>query len=183
MCKLKYAVVALMLGAHWAPGAVATFDPPHIQPVTPGEDVSFTITVAVDSLAAFNWAEAVIGIEEDVALSFQYSDEWNAAFPAANISAPVYDLGVYVRDVYVGADGDTSIDTELALGTVTVDTTGLPDGTYTVMIDSTDGVSGLGLDDVWEDLDGLGTFYIPEPASSLFLLCAVGLLRGRRRKR
>lgn len=182
MCKLRYVVVALVLGARLAPGAVATFDPPHVQPVTPGQDVSFNITVAVDSLAVFNWAEAVIGIEEDVALAFEYSDEWYAAWPPGNVSPPVYDVGVYVRDVYVGADGDTPIDRALALGTVTVGTTGLPDGTYTVMIDSSDDVSALGLDAVWEDLDGMGTFYIPEPASLLFLLCAVGLLRGPRRK-
>ena len=183
MNKVYYALVLLMLGGSPVLGAIATFDPPHVDNVLPGTDVLFSITVGVESLSGFNWADVIIGIEDSNAgITFQYSGAWNAAF--ANVSSITYDSGFYLHDAYAGGNNPTSVGTSLLLGIVTIDTTNLLEGTYEVVIDgSFDSISALGLDAETEVLAGSGTFtVVPEPAAlSLLALGGLFLLRSRRR--
>jgi len=183
MRKLNYAMALLLSAASTVSGAVVTFDPPHVSNLVPGTDVQFDITVAVESLSGFNWADIIIGINEEKAdISFQYSDAWDAAFD--NVSPVTYDVGSYMQDAYVGGNNPDSVGTELVLGTATVDTTHLSAGTYEVIIDSSDGVTALGLNEQAEALSGSGTFeVIPEPTSLFFLITSIALLRRARARR
>ena len=67
------------------------------------------------------------------------------------------------------------------MGTVTVDTSGLPDGDYHIEVSSAfDGVSAVGFGTEVEPLSGSAIIHIPEPMTVL-LLAAAGLLWRSRR--
>ncbi len=157
----------------------ATFAPDLVE-VVAGQPAQFDVTVSVETLDEFNVADIIIGANAVTDLTFEYSAEWQAAF--ANVTAPVYDVGFYTHDVFVGGNNPTAVGTSLMLGTVTIDTTGLTEGDYTVEINSSfDGTTALGRDDETEDLVGIGTVRIvPEPGS-LMLLGLVGTILLRRR--
>lgn len=181
MRKVCSLLILLTLGSAAADGAVAVFDPPHIDLLLPGDPAIFEITLTADSLEGFNWADVVIGIDEaNALLSFDYSSQWENAF--ANVSPVTYDGGFYLHDVYAGGNNPSSVGTELTLGTLTVDTTNLSEGPYEVTIDyGLDGISSLGLDAQSEPLNGHGTF--PEPTSLLLLAAGFGVACRPRRSR
>jgi len=182
MTRLKCITIMLLSVSPVALGATATFHPWHdVDSVLPGTDMIFDITVAVESLSGFDWADIIIGMDEaDADISFQYSGEWNAAF--ANVSPITYDTGLYAQDVFAGGNNPVSVGTGLALGRATIDTSGLSEGTYLVVISSDiDGTSALGLDLQAEGLYGTGPFrVVPEP-SSLLIVIGGAVLSCRRR--
>ncbi|MBI4717170.1 MAG: hypothetical protein HY763_05150 [Planctomycetes bacterium] len=140
----------------WA--STATFTPVGPTTVAPGTPLTFQVTLAVSALASFDAADVVIGCAQATDLSFAYSAAWTAAF--ANVTPPTADVGFYTQDVFVGGNNPNPVGTNLSLGTVTVSTTGMAEGSYTVRIDpSVDrGVSRLTLDGVLEPLSGSATF-------------------------
>ncbi len=144
-------------------GATATFSPVGPTQVAPGTAVVFNVSVATETLPGFDAADIVIGSDHASDLGFTYSSAWQAAF--GRVTPPTADVGLYVQDVFVGGNNTSSVGTTLPLGTVTVYTAGLSEGSYDVRIDAdvARDVSSLILTGVHEDLGGLGTFTIACP--------------------
>ncbi len=162
--------------------ATATFDPPLVE-IQAGTPALFDVYVAVESLSAFDAADILIGSDEVPDVSFTYSPDWEAAM-AGFVTPITYDTGTYGQDVFVGGFSIAgAIQGGLWVGTLTVETTGLAEGDYPIVVDGTaDGMSRLTLAGNWEPLSGAGTVRIPEPAT-LALLAFGALVLARRRSR
>ena len=162
MRRLVYRWIAVMtaLGATVSLGATATFTPVGSTAVMPGTPVVFTVSVATQTLGAFDSADIVIGSNDANDLAFAYSAAWEAAF--SNVTPPAADVGFYSQDVFVGGNHTLPVGATLALGTVTVDTAGMIEGVYQVRIDPglVQDVSSLVFEGVHEDLQGAGAFTI-----------------------
>lgn len=153
-------IVVMTVGASVTLGATATFTPVGPTTVSPGTDVKFEIALSVGSISSFDAADVVIGTADASDLSFIYAPEWDAAF--FNITPPTLDPPFYAQGVFVGGNNPVPVGTSLKLGTITLKTTGMAEGTYTVMISSaTDGgVSKLSRGDLRDFLNGTATFTI-----------------------
>lgn len=162
-----FVIAGLGVTGHSTWAATATFTPVGPTHVQAGANIVFQVTVAVSSLTGIDAADAVIGSDEAADLAFSYSSQWTTAF--STVSTPTFDVGFYAQDVFVGGNNSASVGTSLLLGTVTVGTTGMPDGAYQIRIDnSLDGVSTLARSGTPEALNGSGAFTIgPPPVPTL----------------
>jgi len=154
--------------------------------VLPGTQGKFDVTFTVQSLSAFKNADALIG---SAALpggasrfTFTYSTEWNNAFVNKTTPAP---FGMYNQDIFVGGNTPTVAAgyASLLVGTLTIDTTGLPPNTnYALEINPNVFPSVLGNSPNSEPLAGSTILHvIPEPASLMLVgLGAAAMLRRRR---
>lgn len=156
----KAGIGSLCLGIASALGATASFLPVAGTTVPPGTDVVFDIVVQVGSLTSFDAADIVIGAPDAGEVLFTYAPEWDQAF--LNITGPLNDVGFYPQDVFVGGNNPSTVGTSLRLGTVTLKTSGLAEGTYIVQISNTidGGVSKLSRGDLRDPLNGSATFTI-----------------------
>ena len=179
----KVAALVLVLGfASSAFAGTVTFDALGSTSVIAGETVQFDLTINRDGNAMFNLANIVAGSNDLGIVSFDYAQSWldAASFPP---SAPVSTGFAWPSDLFFG--GFLAAGTPGALvGTLTVDTTGLALGEYTVAVDSnTDFLSNIGLDNDTEGLAGSAIVtVVPEPAT-LILLGIGGVAAMRRRRR
>jgi len=157
----------LLLSATATFGATATFVPLSPTTVPPGTVVSYEVTLSVVSLASFDAADVIIGSPTASDLSFVYSPEWDQAF--LNITGPLTNVGFYSHDVFVGGNNPAAVGTSLKLGVVTIGTTGLTPGIYTVQIDPAvdGGVSKLSRGDLRDALSGSANFTVQCVASDV----------------
>jgi len=156
------ALVVLAASSAW--GASATFTPLGDIAVAPGIPVQYSVIISAQTLPGFDAADIVIGSNHARDVAFAYSAVWQTAF--LNVTPPTPDLGLYKQDVFVGGNNPSSVGQSLVLGIVTVDTTGMIEGSYEVRIDAdlrVDQLSALVLAGVREDLSGSGTFSIVCP--------------------
>lgn len=147
-------------------GATAAFTPIGPSTVSPGTPVQFNVTVSTQTLAGFDAADIVIGSHQAHNLSFVYSAAWQSAFAAVTPPTPDLLPGYYAQDVFVGGNRAPTILQSLALGVVTVDTTGLLEGDHQVRIDAdvvTNQISTIALSGSVEDVVGLGVFAVVCP--------------------
>ncbi len=156
----RIATFSTVLLAATALGATAVFVPTGTTTVPPGSGVAFDVFVNVGSLTSFDAADVVIGASDGSGISFEYSPEWDAAFQ--NKTTPVVGLGFYVHDVFVGGNNPSNVGASLKLGTITVSTAGLAEGSYTVEINSVKdgGISKLSRGDLRDALSGSATFVV-----------------------
>lgn len=169
------AVLASTLWIRGAIGATAVFTPTGPSHVPHGDAISFNIVVSA-AAGGFNSADIVIGSTDAADLSFVYSSAWITAF--SNVSPISYDNGFFAQDVFSGGNHSVSVGTTLALGTVTVDTTGMSVGTHSITINhAVDGISTLGLAGTPEPLAGTVNFQVtpPVPAASTWGLVVLSL--------
>ena len=145
-------------------GATATFTPTGPTSVSAGTDVTFQISVS--SATGFNTADVLIGATGAANLNFVYSTAWMSAF--TNVTPISYDNGFYDKDAFVGGNHATSVGNSLELGTITIDTTGMDIGTYSLKINhALDGISALGLSGTPDPILGIVTFSITRPVPAM----------------
>ncbi len=180
MRRVWSGAVALLGIAAVSQAATATFSPPLVE-VPAGTPALFELYVAAESLSAFDAADILIGSNDVPDLSFTYSPLWEAVM-AGYVTPITYDSGTYGQDVFVGGFCMAgAIQGGLWVGTLTVETAGLPAGDYPIVVDgNADGMSRLTLAGNWEPLSGMGTVRIPEPASVGLLACGALMLSRRK---
>lgn len=174
--KTLAAVLVLVVAAASFGGVVFS---PEKQDVKPGEPAVFILTV--ENAEQFNGADIVVGSDDVLSMSFVYSETWKSSMPGGWPSAGANPAGVYASDLYLtGNNVIGGFFNSLELGTLTIDTTGLKNGIYTLKIDSDfDGFfSSLS---TGEGLYSSASFSVPEPAT-MALLALGGLLIARRRQ-
>ena len=182
MRKVAASLMGIAVSTSPAFGGVVTFDPPSV--VVTGEQVQFAVGVAVESLAAFDAADLLVGSMHVQIVSFEYSQEWDDVNPFPLLTPGPQ--GIWPSDVSFGGFLLSKIDSHANIGTLTIGTAGLAPGIYEFGVDSAfdGGFSKLtrGLED--EPLLGWATVYagVPEPAT-LALLVLGGLITLRRRYR
>jgi len=150
----------MTFGASVVLGATATFLPVGLTTVPPGMDVTFDIVLGVEAISSFEAADVVIGTDQASDILFAYAPEWDAAF--FNITPPTPDQPFYAQGVFVGGNNPVPVGASLLLGTITLKTTGMTEGTYTVMINSAidGGISKLSREHDRDLLHGEATFAI-----------------------
>ena len=166
-------------------GGIATFGDVQ-NDVLAGTDAILNVTIAVETLAAFDGVDCIVGWHEAGDLTFEYHPDFIAATMIQ--LPPAYDEhAYYMNDAKLGGTqfgAPISDTTPILMGTVTLETDGLAVGNYIVEINyAEDGnYSKLGLAGVTEELNGSGYVrVVPEPAS--LMLLGLGAAVGLRRRR
>lgn len=141
-------------------GATATFVAVGPTTVPPGTNVVFDIVIQANDPLGFDSADIVIGSADAVGISFAYSSAWNLSFD--NVTTPVAGLGFYANDIFVGANSAAPVASGILLGTLTISTAGMVEGSFDVRIDPAidSGVSRVTLDGTMEPLAGSAIFTI-----------------------
>ncbi|MCP4591094.1 MAG: PEP-CTERM sorting domain-containing protein [bacterium] len=179
------AVAVVLLLAAPSFGGYADFTPAIVDNVIAGTPIIVDVDLVEDGLGDFDAAFALIGSDSATNLSFSFSTDWTTEF-STTYGPTNADGGLYAQGVYVGGEGGSGVG-GITMGTLTIDTTGMLDGDYTVEIDSgydddTSGLySGYGEEEDFEDLYGVFDFTIvPEPSGlALMALGVVAMLRRR----
>jgi hypothetical protein len=171
-------VWGLSAASVWGGEAIFTDVQNHVPSGTP---VVLNVTVAAGSLGNIDAVDLMIGWNRAQDLGFTYSAAFTAAM-TTNLTPPVYDLGLYTNDVFVGgADVGGIGATSILVGSVTLQTDGLVVGAYPVMISSD--VSALSFEGTTEGVLGTGMVYIDVPEPAGLSLLALGSLLTLRRGR
>lgn len=160
------ALAAILLTGEIGHGATATFVPVGPTVVAPGDSVRFEVVLTTTAMAGFSAADVIIGSQQATNILFVYSPAWTLAFQ--NVTAAIPDV-FYPQDVFVGGNNPTSVGTTLLLGTVTVDTHGMVEGSYTVRVDPAidHGFSRLSLGDARDPIVGTATFDVKCPSGDV----------------
>ncbi|MGD2109659.1 MAG: PEP-CTERM sorting domain-containing protein [Phycisphaerae bacterium] len=136
---------------------------------------------AADVETAFENVDVIVGSDDLELMDFEFPFDV-FCFDFSPCWAP--DEGTYASGIKIGFFGSPQ-SVGLVLGTLTVDATGLPNGTYYILVDSNrdGGRSGLGA--TAEPLFGQAAVHIvPEPGTlALLVFSSALLLRGRRKGR
>ena len=183
---MRKVVAIVLVGGFAASSALAgtvMFDPPK-QEVGPGGGSStFNVWVEQSDLGSFNSVDMIIGSVDLDVVAWEFDPGFidKTLFTSASIPASP---PVYPSDAQVGGFAVDPIVPPNLIGWVTVESFGLPLGSYDVMVDSDfdGGRSKLALGVDTEPLFGSGTVnVVPEPAAlSLLGLGALALLRRRK---
>lgn len=147
-----------------------------------------SILVAVNPDApAFDAAIVLAGSDTVPITGFEYLPSWTGPGGFTVAETPIIDgQGIYAYGAYFGGNispGQVTADT-IVSGNLSVDLSGLADGTYEIVVNSaTDfDTSGVGSRGVLEPLTGrLGITIVPEPAT--LSLLGLGLAAALRRRR
>ncbi len=137
-----------------AVAGVVTFDPPEVF-VQPGQPAVFEVTVASTEMATFDSVGLLMGLDElSLGLEFEYAPSFRESVARCDSCtgwwgpAPPAPFGVWPSDLFVGGNrfrlplwGGAP----LLIGTLTIDTTGLPAGTsFDVFVDGIQEIEEVG---------------------------------------
>jgi hypothetical protein len=179
---MTIAAVALMFaGTAFGVGTVTFTDVQN--GVTAGTPVILNVTVSSTNPNGFDSLDLFLGWAQSKDVSFAFSSAFTTAMSGGSVFGPSYGNGVYTKDVYVGGANDNgSVGQSLLIGQLTLQTTGLADGTYPVLANGANSMLHLaGADELVNDGQGLARIITPEPASLMLLgLGAAATLRRRR---
>lgn len=177
---LIFPALSILIYAQPLAAGTVSFDPPEvfIEPAIDSTIIRFDVTVALDVPGLIQGADIVLGSHDLSLTDFDYTPPWPCDITICDSFGPPGSIGAYTSDLFVGGYffplGQVS---PSLVGTLTVDATLLPPGSYQLIVDSdldggTSNVNG-------EALFGLATVHvIPEPATVAFLL--IGMLLGTR---
>jgi len=150
-----------------------TFTPVGATTVDAGTDVVMMLSVSAVNLASFDAADIIIGSTDAADIAFVYDPAWTTAF--SNTTTPIFDVGFYNQDVFVGGNNATPVGSTLVLGTITINTTGMGGGSHQVVVDNAiDNFSRLALAGVTETLSGAGVFQVNGVPCSSPIVSAAG---------
>jgi PEP-CTERM motif len=180
------AVIALLIGFVGSSAMGGTIDFGGDVTIDRGVDspmVDFDLMITdFGAAAGYNAVDVIVGSDDGLAVSFAMNTPGVTQFFGGSAA----DTSVYASGWKFGYFGTTSpTPTAQLLGTLTVDTTGLAEGQYTVQIngDTDGGKSVLTAGVTTEPLIGSATItVVPEPAT-LALLGIGGLVTAMRRRR
>ncbi len=181
---MKRVAVVMLLVTFVSSSAFAgtiTFTPDKAT-VLAGEKVKFDLTLSsLDVLSAFDSIDVVVGAPDGLVIQdFVFSAE---SIAGSIFQAVTPDVGKYIDDTKFGFFGLAPLGTPFNLGSLTVDTTGLEIGKYTLVVSfDTDLQSTATLSGLSEPLFGSASVnVIPEPATiSLLGLATLALIRRRK---
>lgn len=178
-------LMILVLTTSFAYGGIVSFDPATIE-VNVGEDVGLVFTISVES-ENNGWESIDMIIGSDTVPINQSDWAYSDAFASATL---LLFGGPSAQNVYpygIGGLGGFSLSAvhgSMVMGYLTVDTSVLPVGEHTIMVDSVrdGGLSNMGYSTELEPLSGMITIHVvPEPVT-LVLMGLGGLaLIGMRR--
>lgn len=189
----KYALTMFMavFATSNAFGGIVTYDRLTTDDVA-GVDQIFNVFVSTDA-KGIDSASILINSDDTLNFSWVYSSEWNSAFGSVTPASPGPPF--FITSMFLGASTPVSgeppsVGTSIWVGILTIDTTGLADGTYTVFTDfdretpfvGPGGISTLSFQGADDSLFGSGSFVVPEPATLALLgIGGIAVLRRRRR--
>jgi hypothetical protein len=183
MKRIAAVLLVLTFGGASAFGGVVEFSPDPLDLMVSGP-MTGSLDVTVTGVGQFDSLDMVIGSDDFTITGFTY----DAAIDLDSTTAPYMGVGLYTAsDVWIGGFNDAGhvSGPTMLVGTVDVDLTGLPEGTYEIEVSATrDGdISGLGVPGVgFDGLAGIGIVnVVPEPATlGLLGLASLGFLRRRK---
>lgn len=186
MRKVAVSIVCLAFMGSTVLAGTVSFDPSAVG-VMPGEDAVYDVYVQTSDLGSFDTVSMLLGSHDGLAMTVEY----DAAFEASCSLPPAAPTAffVYTTDLNFGGNNFGMWQAPLLVGTLTIDTTGLAEGSYQFGVSSayeTDtigsGLSSLAAGFDAEPLEGMGTLRVlPEPAT-LSMLAIGGLLAAFRRR-
>ena len=182
MKRIAAVLLVVAFGGVSAFGGVVDFSPDPLDLLITGP-MTGSLDVTVTGVGQFDSLDMVIGSDDFTITAFTY----DAAIDLDSTSAPFMGVGIYGSDLWIGGFNDAGhvSGPSMLVGTVDVDLTGLPLGSYEIIVDPVrDGnISVLGVPGVGADaMSGLGVVnVIPEPATlGLLGLASLGFLRRRK---
>jgi hypothetical protein len=167
-------------------GGIVSFSPVS-QSVLPGEDAVYDITISESTLGGFDTVSLLLGSDDGLAMTVEYAQSFvdTTSLPPA---APT-PFGVYASDLNFGGNNFGGWQAPLLIGTLTIDTTGLAEGTYSFGVSAAEetnrigsGLSSLALGFESEGVEGSGRLnVVPEPATLAMLALGAAAAAFRRR--
>lgn len=189
---LACAVVVVVTGPVRA--GTIDFTSPSAISVTPGTPITVDVGMTIDTgvITTYDFVKINIGSGDPndpstgpMDLGFVFDSEWTTNFDASN-SLLFDDTGFYAQEVNIESFSSSLINlTNLAVGTLSIDTTGMLPGFYDVLVDNDyDGESevvNIGEGSAGDALFGAFSFEVtPEPASVAFVTLAIPAILRRR---
>ena len=197
MPPTRLIAVAVTLTASRAQAGLVLFDPPH-QDLHKGEAAVFTLTLVAEELPDIQAVDLALRPPAGLPITFAYSEEARGLFSVTEHCTP---CDWTPESYFVGAINlnQPAGRTSFVLGTLTLDTAGLPHDPQTLhsvlagtLAETTTNDSRLILtvgerpnaQVLYEPIAGLATFRItPEPGTGIASLVALAAVGVRRRQR
>jgi len=177
----------ILVCAAKAPAGTVVFSPLGPTSVLAGTNIDFS--VSLQAAGVFDLTNVLIGSSTVTDVGFVTDPAWDLAFQPPGSSSLEFDYAFappgFSQNVFVDADriGNGTTGPNLDVGTLTLITTGMAPGMYSVTVSSDDSYTfntGEGGNEDVLTSEGLVFVIIPEPSTLALLALSATLLRRRR---